>query len=87
MMFFHKVVNKKVYFTLVELLVVITILAILMSLFIPALKKTLRSSKEIVCINNLKQTGVALAFYLDDFNDYQQRKTKIKKNINNNNNI
>jgi prepilin-type N-terminal cleavage/methylation domain-containing protein len=69
MMFFHKVVNKKVYFTLVELLVVITILAILMSLFIPALKKTLRSSKEIVCINNLKQTGVALTFYLDDFND------------------
>jgi len=55
-------------FTLVELLVVITVLTILMALLLPALKKALDASKSIACISNLKQCGTTLIYYTNDFN-------------------
>jgi len=54
------------YFTLVELLVVIAILAILMSLLQPALINAIWKAKNIACMTNLKQQGLALAMYCDD---------------------
>ncbi|HUW18062.1 MAG TPA: prepilin-type N-terminal cleavage/methylation domain-containing protein [Sedimentisphaerales bacterium] len=53
-------------FTLVELLVVISIIAMLMGIVLPAFNKARASAYRTVCKSNLHQLGLAFRMYLDD---------------------
>ena len=54
-------------FTLIELLTVIAIIAILATLLMTTLSSVKRKAREAVCTSNLRQIGIALHLYLEDF--------------------
>lgn len=56
-------------FTLVELLVVIGIIALLLSILMPALSKAREMAKEVKCRSNLKQLILAFRMFASEHND------------------
>ena len=57
--------NSGLYFTMIELLTVISILAILLTLLLPALNTARESGRAITCKGILKNVGIAAALYAD----------------------
>ena len=55
-------------FTLVELLVVISIIALLLAILMPSLQKAREQAKTVVCLSNLRQWGMIFGLYTNDNN-------------------
>ncbi len=59
--------RKVLYFTIVELLVVVSIISLLVALLFPALSLARQKSRDIFCKNNLRQIGLSFQLYQCDY--------------------
>ncbi|MGA1980336.1 MAG: prepilin-type N-terminal cleavage/methylation domain-containing protein [Sedimentisphaerales bacterium] len=57
-------------FTLVEIIVVISIIGLLMSVLLPSLGRARGQANAVACTNNLRNLGFAFACYANDYDDY-----------------
>lgn len=60
--------RKKQGFTLIELLVVVAIIALLMAILLPSLAKARKQAKATACMSNLRQMGLAVHMYAQEYN-------------------
>jgi len=56
-------------FTLIELLVVIAILSLLIAILLPVLNQAKHHARRAACTGNLRQIGMAIHMYAEDFDD------------------
>jgi prepilin-type N-terminal cleavage/methylation domain-containing protein/prepilin-type processing-associated H-X9-DG protein len=59
-------------FTIIELLVVVAIIGMLASLIQPAVQESFLKAKQVKCLSNLRQIGVAVQQYVADPDNNQQ---------------
>lgn len=57
-------------FTLIELLITISIIAILAAMLLPVLNKARNKARSAECISKFKQVGLSMQMYIEDNQDY-----------------
>jgi len=57
-------------FTLIELLVVVAIIALMVSVLLPAVNTARKQANTSYCLSNLKELGLATMYYAGDYGDY-----------------
>jgi prepilin-type N-terminal cleavage/methylation domain-containing protein/prepilin-type processing-associated H-X9-DG protein len=60
---------KKKGFTLIELLVVVAIIAVLVAILLPSLQGARDYAKQISCSSNMRQVGMGLRLYMDEWKE------------------
>src|SRR2546430_1673595 len=60
-------------FTVVDLLIVMTVVAILVAILLPALARPRVTNCRLNCVNNLKQIGLAFKLFAGDNGGYPMR--------------
>lgn len=70
--------NRVSGFTLVELLVVIGIIALLISILLPSLNKARKAAASVQCASNMRQAGMYLQMYADDFKGWLAPQVELK---------
>ncbi len=66
-------------FTLIELLVVVAIIAVLVAILLPALSAARETAKSAACMSNLKQIGLALFLYSEDYDGHIPQAAVIRR--------
>jgi prepilin-type N-terminal cleavage/methylation domain-containing protein/prepilin-type processing-associated H-X9-DG protein len=60
---------RKRGFTLIELLVVIAIITVLAAMLLPVFAQAREKARQIVCMSNQKQLGMAIQMYTEDYSE------------------
>lgn len=71
--------KRRAGFTLIELLVVIAVIALLISLILPALGKAREAGRCVICLSNQRQIGMALSMYSSTFKEWIPRESGVSE--------
>jgi prepilin-type N-terminal cleavage/methylation domain-containing protein len=68
-------------FTLIELLVVIAIIATLAAILFPVFAQAREKARQTVCLSNLRQIGMAMNLYLQDYDEHLPDRKDLKASL------
>ena len=77
-----KILTNKNAFTLIELIVVISIIATLMAILLPSLANAKKAVRTVSCLSNIRQMGLAFTMYGMENNEYTMPNYNPQTNIN-----